>query len=767
MEQTAPDRLREQLIASRVAANKRLSADQQRRIAYGTGVGVAVLLILLLVLSVQYTGRYAGRVYRGVSVAGVAVGGLSREEALAALNEQVASWAATPVPVRTAEGDHSWEITPQDLGVTLDTTAATEAAFAVGRDSNPLGNFVGWFGALQPFGGYELAIPATLDDNSLDLALRDWASEATYTPTNAAYKVDAGGKLMIVADVNGLGFDFDGSRAALVEHAARLEAEPVTLSQTSVPAPINAAMLGGVENQARAIAAQPLVARYNGQSWTLDQQTLANAIGYQLVDGQLTLALDPARLRPFFEQIAKAVGQPDANAQIVTTNAGKYTIVPGKEGFGLDEAATLAQINSALNSGVHEITLTVSPQVPAIVAADLEPILARLEGIVSTPVAIRIEGFRARTLVRADIMPLIRLTEQPKGPEKLLIGLDEPGLRALVGVLASEINQPVRDAKFAFANGMIEDIEKSQDGRELQVAPTLKVLNDAILGAVGSASPVITVTKPKVPSSDKAAMRTPDVLGYGSTYYGASIPTRRHNVELSTERLNGTIIPPGELFSFNEAVGAQTVENGYQEAYGIALVPGAGGGKGEVKTVNSIAGGICQVSTTLFQGVFKSGLPIEERNWHLFWVGYGDSPTGFHGLDATVDDQSDLDFRWWNNTGGWIGIEAYANGDYVEIKIYGKDPGWDVQIDGPEITNVIEPDPAPVTEKTYDLPVGQKIMIEHAADGFTSAIRRQVFDASGKLVLFNGKGMDTTFKSNYLPSRDRYQLGVPEGTPLD
>lgn len=767
MEQTVPDRLREQLIASRVAANKRLSADQQRRIAYGVGVGIAVLLLLVLILSVQYTGRYAGRVYRGVSVAGVAVGGLSQAEALAALDERVAGWAATPLPVRTAEGDHNWEIAPQDLGVTLDTAAAAEAAFAVGRDSNPLGNFFGWFGALRPFGGRELAIPATLDDGSLDLALRAWAPEATYAPTNAAFKVDAGGKLIIAADVDGLGFDFDGSRAALVAHAARLAVAPVTLSQAPVPAPINAAMLGGVESQARAIAAQPLVARYNGQSWTLDQQTLANAIAYRLVDGQLTLALDPARLRPFFDQVARAVGQPGANAQIVATNAGKYAIVPGKEGFGLDEGATLAQINTALNSGVHEITLTVSPQTPAIVAADLQPILTRLEGIVSTPVVIRVEGFRTRTLVRADLMPLIRLTEQPKSREKLAIGLDEAGLRALVGVLADEINQPVRDAKFAFANGTIEDVEKSQDGREVQVAPTLKVLNDAILGAVGSASPVITVTKPKVPSSDKAAMRTPDVLGYGSTYYGASIASRKHNVELATERLNGTIIPPGELFSFNAAVGAQTVENGYQEAYGIALVPGAGGGKGEVKTVNSIAGGICQVSTTLFQGVFKAGMPIEERNWHLFWVGYGDSPTGLHGLDATVDDQADLDFRWWNNTGGWIGIEAAANGEYVSVKIYGRDPGWEVQIDGPEITNVVKPDPAPVTEKTHDLPVGRKIMIEHAADGFNSAIRRQVFDRSGKLVQFNGKGMDTTFKSNYLPSRDRYQVGVPKSEPLD
>lgn len=767
MEQTAPDQLREQLIASRIAARKRLSAEQQRRVAYGLVAGLAALLVLMLILAVGYTGRYAGRVYRGVSVAGVAVGGLSREEAVARLDEQVVGWAGAPVAARTADGEHTWEIAPHDLGVGLDTAAAVDAAFAVGHDSNPLGNFLGWFGALRPLGGRDLAIPATLDDASLDAALRAWAPEATYTPTNAVFKVAADGKLIIVADVNGLGFDFDGSRAALVAHAARLDTGPVTLSQVPVPAPISAAMLGGVEAQARSIAARPLVARHNNQSWTLDQPTLASAIAYHLVDGRLTLALDPAPLRPFFAQIGNDVGVPGANAQIVATNAGKYTIVPGKEGVGLDEAATLAAIDAALGGGAHEVALTVSPQIPAIVAADLEPALARLEGIVGTPVAIRIEGFRTRTLVRADIMPLIRLTERPQGREKLIIGLDEPGLRALVGALAGEINQPVKNAKFAFANGQIQDVEKSQDGREVQVAPTVKVLNDAILGAVGSASPVIAVTKPKVSSADKAAMRTPNVLGVGRTNYASSIASRKHNVELAVERLNGTIVAPGELFSFNEAVGEQTIANGYEEAYGIALVPGAGGGKGEVKTVSSIAGGICQVSTTLFHGAFRAGLPIEQRNWHLFWVGYAASTTGMQGLDATVDDQAGLDFQWWNNTGGWIGIEAYADGEVVSIKIYGKDPGWDVQIDGPTIGNVVEPDPAPIDEKTHDLPVGQRLMIEHASDGFNATIRRQVFDSNGKLVVFNGKGMDTTFKSNYLPSRNRYQVGVPKSEPAD
>ncbi len=764
MDQIAPDRLQEQLIASRIAASKRLTLNQQRRLFYIAAGGVGLLFIFLIVLAFQYTQRYQERIYRGVSVAGVELTGLSREDALFALDQQVGTWGAEPITVQTNDGAHSWQIAPADLGLSLDTAAAIDAAYHVGRSSNPIGNFFDWFGALR---GRTLTIPGDLNDDQLDNALRTWAPEATFNPTNATFAVAADGKLTIVADVDGRGFDFDHSKAALLSHSGQLATAPVTLSQVAVPAPINASMLTGVNNQAQAIATKPLVVRYKDQTWTLDEKTLASAVAYTLVDGKLTLSLNPAHLRPFFDQIGQTVNTPGANAAIVLTNAGKYTITPEKEGFGLDEAASLRTINAALSSGSHEAALTVSPQVPAIVTADLEPILARLETIVNTPVAIRVEGFRTRTLVRADILPLIILTEQPKSADKVAISLDNTALQALAQVIASEVNQPVRNAEFRLVGGMIEDVQKSQDGREVQFGPTVQALSEAILGATGNATPVITVTKPKVPSSNKAAMRTPDRLGVGRTNYSTSIPTRRHNVELAVERLNGTIIAPGEQFSFNEAVGEQTVANGYEEAYGIALVPGAGGGQGEVKTVSSIAGGICQVSTTLFHGVFKAGLPIEERNWHLFWVSYGASSTGWQGLDATVDDQVGLDFRWWNNTGNWMGIQAYADGEVVTIELYGKDPGWNVEINGPEITNIIEPDPQPVTEKTYDLPVGEKLMIEHAASGFTSTVNRKVFDSKGNLVIFNGKGMDSTFKSNYLPSRDRYQIGVPKSTPLD
>lgn len=765
MEHTASDHLREQLIASRIVANRRLDPSRQRLYVSAGFGAVIVVLILLIVLANGYVGRYQGRVYGGVAVAGVPIGGLSRDEAIARLDASVAQWAETGGTARTNEGDHSWTLDPIALGVSVDTAAATDTAFGYGRGNNAIGNFFAWFGALLP-GGHKLTLPATLDDARLDETLRVWAPEATYDPTNAAFKVSANGKPTVIADVNGRGFDFDATRAAILDHTARLATTPVTLAQVPVPAPITAAMLQQMQPQANAMVSQPFVARYQGQTWTIDQATLTNAIAYQMHDGQLVLALDQTRLTPFFAQIGAALTQPGTSAKLTTDARGIHTVVPGKQGVGVDEAATLAALNSTLAGGGHELDLTVTPVDPPIVAADLEPARARLEQILGNPLIVRYEEYR-RNFVRSDLLPIITLTEQPQGPEKMVIGVDPTALRALSQVIAGDLNQPMRNAQFRLVQGMVSDVVKSQAGREVQFAATDAALKAAILGGTGGANPAIAVTKPTTPSSLKATMLTPDVLGRGRTDYSSSIASRKHNVELAVEHLNGTLIAPGEKFSFNAAVGEQTVENGYEEAYGIALVPGVNGRAGETKTVSSIAGGICQVSTTLFHSVFRAGMPIEERNWHLLWVAYANSSTGAQGLDATVDDQANLDFQWWNNTGGWLGVGAYADGETVSVTLYGKNPGWTVNVDDPIIANVTPADTTPVNEKTHDLPVGSKLMIEHATAGFTSSIHRTVTGANGKLITFNGTPMDTTFKSNYLPSRDRYQVGVPKSEPVN
>jgi vancomycin resistance protein YoaR len=526
-------------------------------------------------------------------------------------------------------------------------------------------------------------------------------------------------------------------------------------------------MLTDIQAQAAAVVAQPLTLRFENQSWALGPDQLRAALAYRLDGGRLVVALDPKALQPFLDGVATAVEQPGVSAKIDVDAEGHFVVVPDKPGLVLDRAATLAAIDAALTDGRHEATAVRVQRAAPIVAADLEPVRAQAEKIASTPLTVNFAEYN-RVFVRSDIQPLLVFKAQPGQAQKVTIALDPAGVRHLSEVIARDLNQQVQDAQFRWADGAVRAVVPSKDGRDVQLAGTDAALTQAILGATGAATPAVAVTPPKVPSSDAAKMAIPhNRLGYGKTYYGQSIPTRKHNVELAVSRLDGTLIAPGATFSFNQAVGAQTVANGYQEAYGIAMT-----GTGQVTTVSSIAGGICQVATTLFQGVFAAGFPIQERNWHLYWIeGYGAPPSGMQGLDATVDDQAGLDFKFVNSTPNWLAIEAVADGEYVRIAIYGQDPGWTVQIDAPVITNVKPHDPKPVYEKTHDLPPGQQLMIEHGVDGFDAAIHRTVVDKDGKVVIWNSPTgpvpMDTTFTSHYVPAQDRYQVGVPKDQPAD
>ncbi len=268
-----PDSLsRDGLVAPRVAPAGRRSAEG-RRTALLLGAGTALITLLLLLLGATlYTNSYAGRVYRGVSVAGVDLGGLRRDAAVARLEERAAAYAAAPVQVRPASGgggQPAWTIAPADLGVAFDTGAAADRALAYGRDGSPLDNFAARFGGLLPGGGTDLTLPAALDEARLHAALRAWAPEATYWPTDAAFTVGQGGQLAIVPDKDGLGLDAGGSHQAFLTHAAEFSRQPLTLPQAPVPAAITARMLQDIEGQASAVTAQPLTLRIGERTWPL------------------------------------------------------------------------------------------------------------------------------------------------------------------------------------------------------------------------------------------------------------------------------------------------------------------------------------------------------------------------------------------------------------------------------------------------------------------------------------------------------------------
>lgn len=167
----------------------------------------------------------------------------------------------------------------------------------------------------------------------------------------------------------------------------------------------------------------------------------------------------------------------------------------------------------------------------------------------------------------------------------------------------------------------------------------------------------------------------PNVLGTFTTRYDASNKNRSNNISLASDKINGTIILPGETFSYNQTVGKRTIDAGYKEAGAYA------GGK----VVQEIGGGICQVSSTLYNAVLYANLEIVERSNHYFETSYVDP-----GRDATVS-WGTVDFKFKNNRKYPIKIEAVSKNGVTKMSIKGikEEKEYEVIIQS-EVTSIIQ-----------------------------------------------------------------------------
>lgn len=230
----------------------------------------------------------------------------------------------------------------------------------------------------------------------------------------------------------------------------------------------------------------------------------------------------------------------------------------------------------------------------------------------------------------------------------------------------------------------------------------VKLLNDLVAYLEGG-SGVITLEVLKIQPrvTTQSLKEDTALLAEFSTDYSRSQEGRRINVELAAATVNGTVVGPGQEFSFNGVVGPRTEERGYKEANVIVsgrYTPGVGGG-------------VCQVSTTLYNAVIRAGLRVVEARCHTLAPSY--VPLSF---DAMVSSTSDL--RFVNDGTAPVYITAKTDGTRITFRIYGRD-GRDYQSDFVSVT-VREIEPAERREVTDDnLPEGATV-VEREIMGYES-----------------------------------------------
>lgn len=219
----------------------------------------------------------------------------------------------------------------------------------------------------------------------------------------------------------------------------------------------------------------------------------------------------------------------------------------------------------------------------------------------------------------------------------------------------------------------------------------------------------LTIIEPSITVASLGTDAFTDKLATFTTNYDASNINRNNNLQLAAEKVNETIVNPGEEFSYNKTVGERTIATGFKEAKAYA--------GGDV--VLDVGGGICQLSSTLYNTALLANLEITERHNHNFETSYVDP-----GRDATVSWGS-LDFKFKNNRNYPIKIKASAENGVVTVDIYGiKQEDDKTVIIESKVTSVIERK----TEYKQDnkLEKGQEVIERYGEDGSTSETYKTV-----------------------------------------
>lgn len=437
---------------------------------------------------------------------------------------------------------------------------------------------------------------------------------------------------------------------------------------------------------------------------------------------------EPENAKLSFNETTSPEGSPSAHIQI------KEEVL----GLSLDKKGLEQELKDYLLTGKYASTLSVKVISPKVITQHVLRAKQALERSQKEPLNLTFEG---KSWV-IDTKQLLALLDLTKG-EKLL--LDKDKTYQYLSTVAKEIDQEVQEGLFEFnpATKRVTAFKASLEGRKLNLDQTYKLTADALTNQTSKniTLPVVKVL-PKIQTSDVNSLGIKELLGRGISNFAGSIPNRIYNVNLTASKINGVLIPPGEIFSFNQAIGDITAATGFKQAYVIK----------EGRTVLDDGGGVCQDSTTLFRAVLNAGLPVVRRTAHAYRVGYYEQ--GYPpGLDATVFYPS-VDFQFKNDTPANILIQAYTSGLTLYIDLYGTSDGRVATLSKPVVTNQTPP-PAELRQDDPTLPKGTVKQVDFPAWGATVSFNRTVTRGGEALIT-------ETFKSNYKAWQAVYLIGTKE-----
>lgn len=324
------------------------------------------------------------------------------------------------------------------------------------------------------------------------------------------------------------------------------------------------------------------------------------------------------------------------------------------------------------------------------------------------------------------------------------LSINEDYLIEILDEALADYIVPAKNASLEYVDGKMKVID-DEGGKELNSEETIDKLIEAIKGWTGGRELRIEVAtnelEPEYTAKDLEAVE--DLLGVFETRYSAGDVSRNNNIMNAANKISGSVLYPGEEFDTMAHLVPFTTDNGWSYA-GAYL-------NGEV--ISDIGGGICQVSTTLYNAVLQAELEVSERYPHSMAVGYVQL-----SADAALNEGT-KNFKFVNNTDTPIYIYAYASNGTLHVSIFGKEyRDSDRSIDyRNEILGTI-PAGDPIETIDESQPADYRVVTQTAHTGYRANLWKYVYE--------NGELVDTILvnTSYYSPSPERVTIGNP-GSP--
>ena len=298
-----------------------------------------------------------------------------------------------------------------------------------------------------------------------------------------------------------------------------------------------------------------------------------------------------------------------------------------------------------------------------------------------------------------------------------------------------ELGQP-QNAQYRYENGKVV-IVGGEEGYKFDKEKLFSTINPSIIGKEIRVEMLLKEVPPEISKHQLEQGGVKQRVSVFSTTFDPSNWTRTNNLKKAVNTIDGTVLAPGQVFSFNQIVGKRTIENGYQEA-GIYV-------NGQVKT--GLGGGICQVSTTLYNAALLFDLEILERHHHSLTVPY--VPLS---RDAAVSWRS-KDLKFINNTPYNIFIHSEVRGNQIVFELFSTENYKEIKLISQRISIVS----APSKEIADDtMLMGERKVVDSGHIGYQSKLIKEVY-IDGRIVETKTMNVD-----KYLAAPKMTKVGTKE-----